>query len=86
MNAIEQAMLSETYARGFALREIVALLISIEARAAAPSTDIFRKMSEALDDRLDELPPGISDLKDKVHAEIDWIIGCARAFHDLQKP
>lgn len=77
--------ISELLARSFAVRDAVAYLIAIEARRAKSPEQVFTDVAGALQDRLDELPEGISDLKERVRAESDWIVGAAQAFHRLRK-
>lgn len=81
----EEKLLSDVVARSFALRDAVAYLIARDAARSGDPEGVFREVAEAMDDRLDELPHGISDLKEKVRAEIDWTIGAARAFLALRK-
>ncbi len=79
-------MLSQGFARSFAVRDCVALLMADLARRSGDADGYFHKAAEALQARLDELPEGISDLKERVRVEPDWIVGCAQAFHRLGQP
>jgi hypothetical protein len=72
-------------ARSFAMRDALSYLMAVLADRDGEPDLFFRATASALQDRLDALPRGISDLKEKVRAESDWIVGCAQAFHQLRK-
>lgn len=78
--------LSIVLARSFSLRDAVALLIAYQAAKSGNPDVHFQKIAEALQARLDELPEGISHLKENVRAEQDWLVSCAQAFHRLFQP
>jgi len=73
-------------ARSVAVSDAVAYLIAIEASKADDPDHVFKDVSEALQNRLDELPQGVrADQKEKVRAASDQIVGAAQAFYQLRK-
>jgi hypothetical protein len=82
----QEKLLSDCVARSFAVRDAMALVISHLASTSDDAGAFFKRVSEALNARLDELPQGVSDLKEKVRAEQDWIVGAAQAFRKLGEP
>jgi hypothetical protein len=80
----QDEILTQMNARSYAVRDALSYLASIVAGVGGAPERFFQEMAQALQDRLDELPQGSSDLKERVRAEVDWIVGAAQSFHGLR--
>ena len=76
------AVLTELNNRVTALRDMMAILLALQARASADSDAVFREVSAGLDDRLAALnvtEPRLVPHIERIRTEFDWIIAAARA-------
>jgi hypothetical protein len=76
-----ETLLQHTVIRGLALREVVAVLLAVQARSSGDAPALFREVSSGLDERLAALNVTESHLVphlEGVRGEFDRIVEIAR--------
>lgn len=83
MRGQEKQLLAEAAARAVALRDAVAVLIALQAKASGDSEGFLKEVSEQLNKRLNDALAEKTELlgpTETIRAEYDWLVDSARAY------
>jgi hypothetical protein len=76
-----ETLLRETIIRALALRDVVAVLLALQARASGDADALFREVSSGLDERLAALnvtEPHLVPHLEGIRGEVDRVVEIAR--------
>jgi hypothetical protein len=75
-----EELLLHTVTRAMALRDVVAVLLAMQATSIPDPKSLFRTISDGLDARLDEMKTSDRHMAhvERIRSEFDWILNMAR--------
>src|SRR5437868_2692799 len=73
-------LIQQLVMRSIALRDVIAVLLAMQALASPDPENLFRVISDGLDQRLDQMKtvPAQMPMVEQIRSEVDWILDAAR--------
>ena len=73
-------LIQQLVTRSIALRDVIAVLLAMQALTNPDPENLFRVIADGLDQRLDEMKtvPAQMPMVEQIRSEVDWILNAAR--------